>query len=46
MQYIKTLASDNGLAVTENNQTIIRYEAGEPINGQVYLIEKIHTQSG
>lgn len=39
-KYIRALAEDNGFNVADNEKTIIRYEAGEAIHGQVYLLQK------
>ena len=38
--YIRLLARDNGFEFIDNQKTIIRYEADEPIHGQVYLLRK------
>ena len=39
--YIRNLASKNGLNLIDNEKTIIRYESNEPIHGQVYLLRKL-----
>ena len=39
-KYIHTLADENGFNVVDTEKTIIRYEADEPIHGQVYLLKK------
>jgi len=38
--YIRSLADENGLDFIDSQKTIIRYEADEPIHGQVYLLKK------
>jgi len=38
--YIRKLARESSLQVTDNQKTIIRYEADTPIHGQVYLLKK------
>jgi len=38
--YIRMLAKNNEFSLLENQKTILRYEANEPIHGQVYLLKK------
>lgn len=39
-KYIRALAEETGLKLIDNQKIIIRYELGEPIHGQVYLLQK------
>jgi len=39
-KYIRSLAESNDFNLVDNEKTIIRYEADEPIHGQVYLLKK------
>ena len=38
--YIRKLADENYFKFIENQKTILRYDVGEPIHGQVYLLKK------
>lgn len=38
--HIRSLADKNHFVFLDNQKTIIRYEANEPIHGQVYLLKK------
>ncbi len=39
-KYIYSLARENDFELLDTQKTIIRYEADEPIHGQVYLLQK------